>query len=113
MPKIIRINTKHGPKALGPYSTASVYNGTMYVSGQIGIDPASGDLVGNDVESQTKRAMDNLKIFFDEIKLDMSNIIKSTVYLKVFDKIYRTCLILQRLTKFMENTLIKIPIHHE
>ena len=42
MAKLLRINTKVGPKALGPYSTASVHNGVVYVSGQIGIDPQSG-----------------------------------------------------------------------
>lgn len=84
MPKIIRINTKKGPKALGPYSTASIYQNTMYISGQIGIDPESGELVSNDVEGQAKRAMDNLKLFMDEVKVDMNSIIKSTVYLKVF-----------------------------
>ncbi len=83
MPKVIRINTKAGPKPLGPYSTGSVYNGVLYVSGQIGIDPLSGELVGKDVQSQTKRAMDNLKIFMDEVNVPMGDIIKATVYLKV------------------------------
>lgn len=83
MSKILRINTKLGPKALGPYSTASFYQGVLYVSGQIGIEPETGNIVGPDVESQTKRAMDNLKMFLDELKVDMNNIIKCTVYLKV------------------------------
>ena len=83
MSKVVRINTKGGPKALGPYSTGSVYQGILYVSGQIGIDPQSGELVGADIESQTKRAMDNLKIFLDELKVPMGDIIKRTVYLKV------------------------------
>lgn len=42
LPKLLRINTKNGPKAIGPYSTATVHRGVMYVSGQIGIDPSSG-----------------------------------------------------------------------
>lgn len=48
-PKVKRINTQTGPKALGPYSTASVYKGIIYISGQIGIDPKTGDLVGADI----------------------------------------------------------------
>ena len=83
MSQVTRINTKGGPKALGPYSTGSVYQGILYVSGQIGIDPQTGDLVGPDVESQTKRTMDNLKIFLDEVGVPMGDIIKCTVYLKV------------------------------
>ncbi len=42
MQQIIRFNTTKGPKALGPYSTASIFNNVMYVSGQIGIDPQTG-----------------------------------------------------------------------
>ena len=65
MSKVTRINTKEGPKALGPYSTGSVFQGILYVSGQIGIDPKTGDLVGPDIESQSKRAMDNLQLFMN------------------------------------------------
>jgi len=50
-------NTTLGPKAIGPYSTAKIFNGLMYVSGQIGIDPKTSDLVSDDVEQQTRRAM--------------------------------------------------------
>ena len=81
--KLLRINTKKGPEAVGPYSTATVHRGVMYVSGQLGIDPKTGQLAGQDVETQTMRAMENLKIFLDEVKVDMSSIIKTNVYLKV------------------------------
>lgn len=81
--KLLRINTKKGPEAIGPYSTATVHKGVMYVSGQLGIDPITGELVGKDVELQTRKAMDNLKVFLDEVKVEMSSIIKTTVYLKV------------------------------
>jgi 2-iminobutanoate/2-iminopropanoate deaminase len=40
--KLIRLNTNKGPKAIGPYSTATIHRGVMYVSGQIGVDPATG-----------------------------------------------------------------------
>ena len=53
------------------------------MSGQIGIDPQTGDLVGQDIQSQSKRAMDNLKIFLDEVNVPMGDIIKCTVYLQV------------------------------
>jgi 2-iminobutanoate/2-iminopropanoate deaminase len=88
--KLIRFNSKRGPKAIGPYSTATVYRGVMYVSGQIGVDPVTGELVGQDVDSQTKRTMDNLKIVMEEAELDMSRIIKTTIYLKVWVWLCRT-----------------------
>ena len=50
-------NTTLGPKAIGPYSTAKIFNGLMYVSGQIGIDPKTSELVSDDVEDQTRRAL--------------------------------------------------------
>lgn len=59
-------NTVNGPKAIGPYSTARIFNGTMYISGQIGIDPKTSQLVSQDVEIQTRRALENLKIIFTE-----------------------------------------------
>ncbi len=49
MSQIIRFNTTKGPKAIGPYSTCSIYRGVAYLSGQIGIDPNTGELVGPDV----------------------------------------------------------------
>lgn len=82
MKKIIRFNTKKGPKALGPYSTASIYNGVMYVSGQIGIIPETGELAGDDVESQTKRMMENLKIVLEETGKTTGDILKCTIFLK-------------------------------
>ena len=55
-------NTVNGPKAIGPYSTVTIYNGLMFLSGQLGIDPKTLDLVSDDVEVQTRRAMDNMSI---------------------------------------------------
>ena len=59
---IIRFNTKDGPQAIGPYSTASIYGGVIYLSGQIGLDPKTGELVGDDVQSQMKKIMENMQI---------------------------------------------------
>ena len=58
MSKLIKtINTVLGPKAIGPYSSARVYNGVMYVSGNIGIDPKTLQLVSDEVEPQAKQTM--------------------------------------------------------
>lgn len=84
MAKVLRINTKLGPKALGPYSTASLYQGVLYTSGQLGIDAASGELVSATcVEAQTKKTLENLEGFLKEVNLGMSDVLKCTVYLKV------------------------------
>lgn len=87
MSQVIRYNTKKGPQAIGPYSTVSIFNKVAYISGQIGIDPDTGQLVGPDVQSQAKRAMDNVRIIMDELKIPMTNVIKATVFLKVIDVI--------------------------
>lgn len=65
MSSVYRYNTKLGPKAIGPYSTVSIYNKVAYISGQIGIDPSTGELVADDVQSQAKRVMKNIEIILD------------------------------------------------
>lgn len=76
-------NTVLGPKAIGPYSSAKIYKGVMYVSGQIGIDPKTSELVSDDVELQTRRAMENVKIILSETNCTFQHVLKSTLYLKV------------------------------
>lgn len=76
-------NTVLGPKAIGPYSTVRIFNGTMYVSGQIGIDPKTGDLISQDLEIQTRRALENLKTILQETGVGLEYVLKSTVFLKV------------------------------
>lgn len=83
MSKIIRHITKLGPKAIGPYSSASIYNGMVFLSTQSGVDPKSGQLVGHDISSQTTRALENVKTILGELHVPLTDVIKSTVYLKV------------------------------
>ena len=61
-PLIRTFNTVKGPKALGPYSTVTMYNGLMFISGQLGINPDTSELVSQDVQEQTKRALENMAI---------------------------------------------------
>lgn len=59
--KIIRtIVPKQGPKLIGPYSVGKIYNGTAYISGQLGINPLTNELVSNCVEEQTDQILKNL-----------------------------------------------------
>lgn len=75
------INSENAPKAVGPYSHAVIHGNTAYLSGQIGIDPASGALVSDDVATQAKQVMANLQAVLASCGSDRSRIIKVSIYL--------------------------------
>ena len=76
------ILTDRGPKPIGPYSQAVRTNGFLFVSGQVALDPKSGELVGADVRQQTERALDNLKAILEAAGVSLSHVVKTTVFLK-------------------------------
>ncbi len=76
------INTTNAPSAIGPYSQAVEDDGIIYVSGQIPIDPATGEFVGEDIKSQAKQSMENIKAILAEAGLTMKNVRKTTILLK-------------------------------
>ena len=76
------IETKKAPAALGPYSQAIKAGNTIYVSGQVPIDPATGEFAGDDITIQTKQALSNIKEILIEAGADMKNVVKITVLLK-------------------------------
>ena len=73
--------TQRGPRAIGPYSTATIHGGICYLSGLLGVDPESGSLAGPDVESQAKQALENMKAVLEELGLTMEAVLKTTVFL--------------------------------
>lgn len=76
------LTTKNAPAALGPYSQAIRSGGTLYLSGQLPIDPATGNLPDEkSIESQTRRSLDNIKSILAADGLDMSDIVQATIYL--------------------------------
>ena len=75
-----KISTTKAPGAIGPYSQAVEIENLVYTSGQLGVDPATGEL-GEGVEAQTKLALENVKAILAEVGLDMSSIIKSLVFI--------------------------------
>lgn len=77
--KIIR--TENAPAPIGPYNQAVMYGDTLYVSGQIALDPKTGELVQDDIQTETKMVMENLKAVLAEAGMDFSNVIKSTIFL--------------------------------
>jgi len=76
------IATTSAPAAIGPYSQAIRTGNTLYTSGQIPIDPSTGELVAGGIEAQTTRALDNLKAVLVAAGLDFADVIKTTVFLK-------------------------------
>jgi len=81
MHNIKMINTDQAPKAVGPYSQATVINGTVYTSGQIALDPSTGQLIGDDVSAQTIQVMKNLDAVLMACDSDKKHIIKANIFL--------------------------------
>jgi len=75
------ISTTHAPRPIGPYSQGVISGGLLYCSGQIAIDPATGELVEGGVEAQTDRVLQNLLAILREAKMGPENVVKATVYL--------------------------------
>ena len=76
------INTGNAPAPIGPYSQAIEANGLIFVSGQVAIDPATGELVLDDIKTETTKVMDNIKAILTEAGIDFSHIVKTTIFLK-------------------------------
>lgn len=79
LPKVV--HTDSAPVAQGPYSQALVYDGLVYCSGQIPLDPATGKLVSGAIDVQTRRALMNLDAVLGEAGSDSSLVLRTTVYL--------------------------------
>ena len=77
----IAIHTDNAPAAIGPYSQAIQAGNTIYVSGQLPIDPATGAFAGDDITAQTRQSLTNMKNILQAAGADMSNVVKTTVLL--------------------------------
>lgn len=75
------IATPDAPKAIGPYSQAVKAHGVVYTSGQIPLDPATGELVTGDFDAHVRRVFENLGAVLREAGSDFSRVVKATVYL--------------------------------
>lgn len=75
------ISTNNAPAAIGPYSQAIEVNGTIYASGQIPINPATGEFVSGGIKEQTEQVFKNIKAILSEAGLSTDNIVKTTVLL--------------------------------
>jgi len=76
------ILTDRGPKPIGPYSQAIRTNGILYVSGQVALDPKTGEMAGGDIRQQTERVLENVKGILEAAGSNMHHVVKTTVFLK-------------------------------
>ncbi|NLH00374.1 MAG: RidA family protein [Clostridiales bacterium] len=108
------VDTKDAPQAIGPYSQAVVYGDLLFTSGQIPLDPQTGEIVGSTVEEQALQVMKNLGAVMKARNTDFKNTIKTTCYLAdmkdfaAFNKVYgefftgnpaRSCVAVKELPK--------------
>ena len=75
------INTNEAPAPIGPYSQAIIAGGFLFVSGQIPSNPATGELVLDDIKTETTQVMENIKAILREAGVDFSNIVKTSIFL--------------------------------
>jgi 2-iminobutanoate/2-iminopropanoate deaminase len=79
------ISTHNAPAAVGPYSQAVVANGIVYTAGQLGLVPATGQMVEGDVAAQTHQVLNNLKAVLEAAGSNLDQVIKTTVFLQRMD----------------------------
>ena len=79
------IQTNNAPQAIGPYSQAVMANGTLYVSGQIPVVPATGAIVSDTVEEQTRQVLENVKAVVEAAGLTLNDVVKTSVFIKNMD----------------------------
>ena len=90
------INTKRAPAPIGPYNQAVLANGTLYISGQIAINPENDHLLVGDIEGETHQVMENLKTILREAEMDFSNVVKTSIFLSdmahfaIVNEVYHT-----------------------
>ena len=83
------IHTDRAPKAIGPYSQAIQAGNFLFLSGQIPLDPRTGELVKGDVGQQTQQVLENIKGVLESQKLGMENVVKVTIFLKDIENFNR------------------------
>lgn len=79
------IETKNAPAPIGPYSQAVLVNNTLYSSGQIAIDPATEDLITEDIEKETTQVMQNIKAVLAAAEMNFDQVIKTTIFISNMD----------------------------
>lgn len=76
------INTPKAPAPIGPYNQAVLIKDTLYISGQIPINPATGELVEGNIKEETRQSMENLKAILEEAGMTFENVMKTSIFIK-------------------------------
>ncbi len=76
------ITSSNAPAPIGPYSHGNLINGMLFISGQVGKHPKTGELVLSDIKSETKQVMENLKGILAEAGMDFTHVVKTTIFMK-------------------------------
>ncbi len=76
------VQTEMAPRAIGPYSQAIQAGGFLFLSGQIPLDPRTGELVKGDIQQQTRQVLENIRGILESEKLEMEDVVKVTIFLK-------------------------------
>jgi 2-iminobutanoate/2-iminopropanoate deaminase len=74
--------TDRGPKPIGPYSQAITSGGFIFLSGQVALDPKTGELVSTDIRQQTERVLENIKAILEAAGANLHHVVKTTVFMK-------------------------------
>jgi len=75
------INTETAPAPIGPYNQSVMAGGFLFISGQIAIDPATGNMVSDGIKTETHQCMKNLEAILDEAKLTFEHVVKTTIFI--------------------------------
>lgn len=117
-----KISTDKAPAAIGPYSQGIIVNGMLFASGQIPINPATGEIEGKDIAAQAKQVCENIGALLDEAGTDYTRVIKTTCFLAdmgdfaAFNEVYakyftekpaRSCVAVKTLPK---NVLCEVEV---
>lgn len=117
-----KVETTNAPAAIGPYSQGIIINNLLYASGQIPLNPETGEIEGNNIVTQTEQVMKNIKAVLDEAGTDFSKVVKTTCFLVdmsefvAFNEIYakyftekpaRSCVAVRELPK---NVLCEVEV---
>lgn len=90
------IQTNQAPAAIGPYAQGRIVNGLLFASGQVPLDPKTGEVVGTTIEEQTKQVLKNIKGILNAAGVDFSAVVKTTCFLQnmadftTFNEVYAT-----------------------
>lgn len=76
------VSTSEAPAAIGPYSQANILNDLVFTSGQIPLDPATGEIAGSTIEEQTRQVFSNIKAILEAAGSSLDKVIKTTVFMK-------------------------------